>query len=135
MSITKIREKVAAEQAGSGARQIGELVLAICEISGQAAELVAQDLEHSDMSLAKCFAALRAFAKKHQQGGAWCCGGVGIDPENPVIQVILEYFKIPKEWIGGQTAKPQAVKVNDAAGGREGALGHGAAPVDLLDLL
>lgn len=122
MSIEKVRVKVEAEQAGSGARQIGELVLAICEISGQAAELVAQDLEHSDMSLAKCFAALRDFAKKNQKGGMWCCGGVGIDPENPVIQVILDYFKIPKEWIGGAAEeKPKRLGVET--------------PVDLLDLL
>lgn len=120
MSIDKVRENVEAEQAGSGARQIGEIVLAVCEASAQAAELVAQDLEQPDMSLGKCFSALHDFARKNQKGGMWCCGGVGIDPENPAIQVILDFYKIPAEWIGGQTAKPQAL---------------GAAPVDLLDLL
>ena len=64
-NMEKIRQKVQKETPESGARQIGEVVLLIAAASGQAAEIIAADLENEGMSLAKCFEALREYARKH----------------------------------------------------------------------
>lgn len=122
-NMEKIRAAVQAEQAESGARQIGEVVLMVAAASEQAAGIIAADLDNEEMSLAKCFDALRAYAKKHAQGGFWGCLCNSFDKGNPVIQVVCDFYKIPAEAFHEQP-KTQAL------GRRE------AAPtVDLLDLL
>ena len=104
-NMEKIRQKVQAEKPESGARQIGEVVLMIAAASEQAAEIIAVDLENASMGLAKCFGALRDYAKKNQQGGFW--GGMcnSLDMENPVIQVVCDFYKIPKEAFEEQKPK------------------------------
>ena len=122
-AMNKIREKVMAEKPESGARQIGEVALMIAAASEQAAEIIAADLDNEAMSLDKCFAALRDYARKHQQGGFWGCMCNSFDKANPVIQVVCDFFKIPAEAFAD---KPET----QALGQQQ------AAPVvDLLDLL
>lgn len=122
-AMNKIREKVMVEKPESGARQIGEVVLMIAAASDQAAEIIAADLDNEAMSLDKCFAALRAYARGHQQGGFWGCMCNSFDKANPVIQVVCDFYKIPAEAFADKPetqafGQPQAAPV-----------------VDLLDLL
>lgn len=122
-AMNKIREKVMAEKSESGARQIGEVVLMIAAASDQAAQIIAADLDNEAMSLDKCFAALRAYARKHQQGGFWGCMCNSFDKANPVIQVVCDFYKIPAEAFAD---KPETQALGQPQ----------AAPVvDLLDLL
>lgn len=125
-AMNKIREKVMAEKPESGARQIGEVVLTIAAASDQAAQIIAADLDNEAMSLDKCFAALRAYARKHQQGGFWGCMCNSFDKANPVIQVVCDFFKIPTEAF--------ADKPETQALGRD-SVTQAAPVVDLLDLL
>lgn len=122
-AMNKIREKVMAEKPESGARQIGEVVLMIAVASDQAAQIIAADLDNEAMSLDKCFAALRAYARGHQQGGFWGCMCNSFDKANPVVQVICDFYKVPTEAFADKPetqafGQPQAAPV-----------------VDLLDLL
>lgn len=122
-AMNKIREKVMAEKPESGARQIGEVALMIAAASDQAAQIIAADLDNEAMSLDKCFAALRAYARGHQQGGFWGCMCNSFDKANPVIQVVCDFYKIPAEAFADKPetqafGQPQAAPV-----------------VDLLDLL
>lgn len=122
-AMNKIREKVMAEKPESGARQIGEVVLMIAAASDQAAQIIAADLDNEAMSLDKCFAALREYARKHQQGGFWGCMCNSFDKANPVVQVICDFYKVPAEAFAD---KPETQAFGQPQ----------AAPViDLLDLL
>lgn len=122
-AMNKIREKVMVEKPESGARQIGEVVLMIAAASDQAAQIIAADLDNEAMSLDKCFAALRAYARGHQQGGFWGCMCNSFDKANPVIQVICDFYKVPAEAFAD---KPETQALGQSQ----------AAPVvDLLDLL
>ena len=122
-AMNKIREKVMAEKPESGARQIGEVVLMIAAASDQAAQIIAADLDNEAMSLGKCFAALRAYARGHQQGGFWGCMCNSFDKANPVIQVVCDFYKVPAEAFAD---KPETQALGQPQ----------AAPVvDLLDLL
>lgn len=125
-AMNKIREKVMAEKPESGARQIGEVVLMIAAASDQAAQIIAADLDNEAMSLDKCFAALRAYARGHQQGGFWGCMCNSFDKANPVIQVVCDFYKIPAEAF--------ADKPETQALGRD-SVAQAAPVVDLLDLL
>lgn len=123
-SMEKILQKVQAEKPESGARQIGEVVLMIAAASEQAAEIIAADLENKSMSLAKCYEEMRCYAEKRQKGGF--CGYMcnSLDMANPVIQVVCDFYKIPKEAFAEQ--KPKRLGANET---------EGAGNIDLLDLL
>lgn len=105
MSVEKIRKAV--EAAGGNARQIGEVVLIIAEADRHAAEVIAADLDNPEMSFDKCFGALYEYAKKRQKNNSWCCVCNRFEPDNPVIKVVAEFYK-----------------VNLSEAQREGALGH-----------
>ncbi len=126
-NMEKIRQKVQEARPESGARQIGEVVLMIAAASEQAAEIIAADLENESMSLAKCYEALCDYAKKHQKGGF--CGYMcnSLDMANPVIQVVSDFYKLPKEVFDEQ--KPKCL------GETSEAATEGAGNIDLLDLL
>lgn len=126
-NMEKIRRKVQKETPGSGARQIGEVVLLIAAASDHAAEIIAADLENESMSLEKCFQALRNYAKKHQQGGFCGCMCNQFEQANPVIQVVCDFYKLPKEAFEEQ--KPKRL------GETSEAATEGAGGIDLLDLL
>ena len=92
MSLQKIREAV--EAARDNARQMGEVVLMIAEHDAHAAEVIAADLDNPEMSFDKCFDAFYEYAKKHQKNNSWCCVCNRFDPDNPVIQVVAEFYKV-----------------------------------------
>ena len=92
MSVRKIREAVQAAE--GNARQMGEVVLMIAQADEHAAEVIAADLDNPAMSLQKCFDALYAYAKTHQKGGFWGCMCNSYDPENPVIKVAADFYKV-----------------------------------------
>ena len=122
-NMEKIRQKVQKETPESGARQIGEVVLLIAAVSEQAAEIIAADLDNEGMSFAKCFEALREYARKHQQGGFWGCMCNKFEQGNPVIQVVCDFYHIPAEAFAEEKPK------------RLGTEPEGAGGIDLLDLL
>lgn len=116
----EILEK-AIERAGNCARTIGEILREVGRISPQAAQLIEEDLANPEMSLGKCADALKRHAQKHQKNSCWSCAVFGVDPENEAVKVILDFYKIPGEWLTGSAA-PEPAK---PAGGK----------IDLLDLL
>lgn len=97
MSLQKIREAVQAAE--GNARQMGEVVLMIAQADVHAAEVIAADLDNPEMSFDKCFSALYEYAKKHQKNDSWCCVCNRFDPENPVIQVVADFYKVPLDGV------------------------------------
>lgn len=97
MSVRKIREAVQAAE--GNARQMGEVVLMIAQADKHAAEVIAADLDNPEMSFDKCFSALYEYAKKHQKNYSWCCVCNRFDPENPVIQVVADFYKVPLDGV------------------------------------
>lgn len=119
----------AVKSAKDGAQAVGLLLVEVCKAVPQAREVIEADLDAKSMNLDAAFDALKAHARKHQKNGFWGCPVVGADPDNEVVRVLLDFYKIPAEWIGGAgDAKPQAL------GGAPRAQAA-AAPIDLLDLL
>lgn len=97
MSLQKIREAVQAAE--GNARQMGEVVLMIAQADVHAAEVIAADLDNPEMSFDKCFSALYEYAKKHQKNYSWCCVCNRFAPENPVIQVVADFYKVPLDGV------------------------------------
>lgn len=137
-AMNKIRETVQKQPQESGARQIGEVALMIAAASDQAAQIIAADLDNEAMSLDKCFAALREYARKHQQRGFWGCMCNSFDKANPVIQVVCDFYKVNLDEVQREGALGYKIPT-EAFADKPGtqALGQQqAAPVvDLLDLL
>ncbi len=121
-AVNKIKELVKKHEEGSCARQIGSVVLMIAEKSDKAAELILEDLSNPDMSLSKCFEALKEYAKANAKNGFWGCMCNSFDKDNPIIKVVMSFYKIPAEWF--ENPKRLGTKAPGAAG-----------PVDLLELL
>lgn len=107
MSVRKIREAVHAAE--GNARQMGEVVLMIAQADEHAAEVIAADLDNPEMSFDKCFDALYEHAKKHQKNNSWCCVCNSYDPENPVIQVVADFYKVPLDGVqpAAETKEPE----------------------------
>lgn len=97
MSLHKI--KAAVDAAEGNARQMGEVVLMIAQENPHAAEVIATDLDNPEMSFSKCFSALYEYAKKHQKNYSWCCVCNRFAPENPVIQVVADFYKVPLDGV------------------------------------
>lgn len=97
MSVRKIREAVQAAE--GNARQMGEVVLMIAQADEHAAEVIAADLDNPEMSFDKCFSALYEYAKKHQKNYSWCCVCNRFEPDNPVIQVVADFYKVPLDGV------------------------------------
>lgn len=111
MSDCKIR--AAMEAADWQARSIGGVCLQICEHVPGAAEIIAADLDNPDMSLERCFGALKDYAREHQKGGYWGCGCAYWDVENPVIRVVADFYKIP---LDGAEQETQAIGRTEQVG-------------------
>lgn len=122
MSVRKIREAVQAAE--GNARQMGEVVLMIAQADEHAAEVIAADLDNPEMSFDKCFDALYAYAKTHQKGGFWGCMCNRFDPENPVIRLAADFYKIKLDGAAAEsepdkqesqafTAEPDALDLMD----------------------
>lgn len=135
MSVRKIREAVQAAE--GNARQMGEVVLMIAEHDAHAAEVIAADLDNPEMSFDKCFAALRAYAQKHQKGGFWGCMCNSYDPENPVIKVVADFYKVNLSEAQREDALGHKVDLGAAASETPETqpLGRGSDDLDLMSLL
>lgn len=135
MSVRKIREAVQAAE--GNARQMGEVVLMIAEHDAHAAEVIAADLDNPEMSFDKCFAALRAYAQKHQKGGFWGCMCNSYDPENPVIKVAADFYKVNLSEAQREDALGHKVDLGAVASETPETqpLGRGSDDLDLMSLL
>lgn len=107
MSVRKIREAVQAAE--GNARQMGEVVLMIVQADEHAAEVIAADLDNPEMSFDKCFSALYEYAKKNQKNNSWCCVCNRFEPDNPVIQVVADFYKVPLDGVqpAAETKEPE----------------------------
>lgn len=130
MSMEKIR--AAMEAADWQAKSIGGVCLQIAEHVPGAAEIIAADLDNPAMGLDKCFAALKKYASEHQKGGFWGCACHYWDPENPVIQVVADFYKIP---LDGAEAERETQAHGDGAPRSSHPTEHDEAGLDLIDLL
>lgn len=135
MSVRKIREAVQA--AKGNARQMGEVVLMIAQADEHAAEVIAADLDNPEMSFDKCFDALYAYAKTHQKGGFWGCMCNSYDPENPVIKVAADFYKVNLSEAQREDALGHKVDLSAAASETPETqpLGRGSDDLDLMSLL
>lgn len=124
MSLHKI--KAAVQAAKGNARQMGEVVLMIAQADEHAAEVIAADLDNPEMSFDKCFNALYEYAKKNQKNNSWCCVCNRFEPDNPVIQVVAEFYKIE---LGGAVAESEPDKPESQA------LTAESDELDLMELL
>lgn len=82
-----------------GEKTVGGILSALAGVSEEVRELIEQDLDQKEMGLGACFAAIREHARKNQRGSYWACAVWGIDPENEVVKVILDFYKIPSDWV------------------------------------
>ena len=98
MSESKLDGQIALAKS-LGEQAVGMLLREIGKKSRQAAEMIEQDLENAEMSIGRCYAALEAHARKHQQKGCWACPVIGIDPENEVVKLVLEFYHVPADWL------------------------------------
>ena len=105
---------------------VGGILRELCRMSDRVCELVEQDLDNPEMDLEICFEALKEHARKHQTGGCWACPVFEITPENEAVKVILDFYKVPPEWITTADADRGTAR---AGGGTEGQ------DFDLLNLL
>ena len=131
MANTPLLKAQMAEAKQSHVYTIGQILMEVARTSERAAELIEQDLAVPEMSLENCGKTLKEYARKHQQDGYWACGGISPDPENPAIKVILDFYKIPSDWVfekhSTEPAEPisEPVQVTAPAG----------TVIDLMDLL
>ena len=106
-------------------KTIGEILREIGRLCPRAGELVEQDLDNPEMSLERCGKALYDYASKNRSGNSFSCAVFGIDPENAVIRLILDFYKIPPEWLmGSEPAEPKRAEQ-----------GAPAVQIDLMELL
>lgn len=106
-------------------KAIGEILREIGRLCPKAGELIEQDLENPEMSLERCGKALYDYASKNRSGNSFACAVFGIDLENAVIRLILDFYKIPPEWL--TDSEPAEPKRADT--------GAPAVQIDLMELL
>ena len=114
-------------------RGIGEILLHLGQQNEQIAELIEQDLANREMSIEACGKTLYDYAKKHRKGGSWACAVFGMNSDNPVIKLILDFYKIPSAWVEGVRTEcaDTSVEVLPMAHEEE----PQAEIIDLMDLL
>lgn len=89
-------EKIEAQQAGkenTGPWMVGEQLKDICRADSHCAEIVAQDLESSGMSLEACEKKIKAKADEIQKKTKQKCVCI---PPNVAEQVIREFYGLPE---------------------------------------
>lgn len=124
----KITDAIAAAKT-DGERAIGAILSVIGGCSAEVREIIEQDLEHKDMGLDKCFAALREHARKHQTGGYWACPVVEVTPGNEAVKVICAFYKIPNDWASPSEHNRSAGLAPDGGNERKRKI------VDLMELI
>lgn len=116
-----------AAAADANHRALGAVLREIGRRSAQAAALIEQDLTNPALSLEGCFTALRDYARTHARKGEWACAVFEITPDNPVVGLCLDFYKIPPEWLS-ETGAPAPIPTPAPVSASGGTL-------DLLDLL
>lgn len=111
-------------------RQIGGILSVIAGCSDEAREIIEQDLDNKQMSLGACFKALEDYARKHKTGTCFACAVFGVEPENEIVRVICDFYKIPDNWY-----KHDPSSVSSPASHLPPREGRKRARVDLMDLL
>lgn len=98
-------EKIAAQQGKerTAVWMVGEQLKEICEREPKAAELVAQDLEVPEMSLANCEKKIKAFADKNKTGNFACVTPIEAE------RIIREFYGLDKPE-QKEAAKPKEEK-------------------------
>lgn len=107
-AIELIRKQMNGKPCGSLENGVGGILIEICKKSIKAEELLAQDLSASKTSLTDCGKAIYKYAEKHKDGKCFGCAIFEINPENPIIKVILDFYKIPTEWLSNAASEPKA---------------------------
>ncbi len=108
--MAKMKLNDAIKQAkGYGAKAIGLLLEELAAMDKRILPMVEQDFDNQNMSLAKCYDALEKYARERAENNCWACPVVGIDPDNEVIKVVMEFYHIPGEWVKPLPPKSQAV--------------------------
>lgn len=107
-AIEMIHKQMDGKPSGSLENSIGGILIEICKKSLKAEELLAQDLTVAELSLTACGKAIYKYAEKHHKGNSWSCPVFELSIENPVIKVILDFYKIPPEWLGAPASAPKA---------------------------
>lgn len=87
-------DRIAAQQAtykqGSAPWCVGEQLKDILRHQPEIAQLVANDLDHTGMSLADCEKKIAAFANDHRQGSVGFCGPADSD------RIIRAFYGLPE---------------------------------------
>lgn len=77
----------------------GEILTQMVHISERAAELIEQKLAVPELSLENCADVLLEYAKAHPDADCWVYDGTELDPDNPVIKMIMDFYEIPSAWV------------------------------------
>lgn len=90
-------------------RTVGGILSVIAGCSEEAREVIEQDLDNKEMSLGACFRAIEDYARKHKTGSCFACAVFGVEPENEIVKVICDFYKIPDGWNSTPNASPAAM--------------------------
>ena len=109
-------------------RTVGGILTVIAGCSEEAREIIEQDLDNKEMSLGACFRAIEDYARKHKTGNCFACAVFGVEPENEIVRVICDFYKIPEGWNATPHPSPAATPSPRGEGKKR-------ARVDLMELL
>ncbi len=76
-------------------RMAKEILDGVRQVSERAADLIEQKLDTPELSLENCGGVLLEYIKAHS--GAAC--STDLTAENPVIQIVLDFYEIPSAWV------------------------------------
>ena len=103
----KICDAIAAAKNGNE-RTVGSILSVIAGCSAEAREIIEQDLDSKEMGLGACFRAIEDYARKHKSGNCFACAVLGVEPENEIVKVICDFYKIPAGWNATPHPSPAA---------------------------
>ena len=89
-------------------RMVGEILAEVTHISERAETLIEQKLASPELSLENCGGALLEYIKTNPD--ATC--SAEITEENPVIQIVLNFYEIPSVWVFEKASRPPARTVD-----------------------
>lgn len=112
-ALDKINAQQATHKQGSAPWCVGEQLKDILRAQPEIAELVANDLDQTGMSLADCEKKIAAFANDHRQGSVGFCGPADSD------RIIRAFYGLPGRSetpshiapVGTQAAAPTRRKI------------------------
>lgn len=78
---------------------LGEVMLEMYKMNDNIKEIIEGDIEHEDMTLAKCFKKLYDYANANKTNNCYATAVFKIDVENPVVKIILDFYSLPKSWL------------------------------------